>query len=272
MTLSLTPSGLGLVLDPSPTNNLASACRSAATRTGAALVRGLDLDEPAFQRLVHELGDTVEHKFGEGRADLLKLNASADEGKVVTGRGPLPLHTDGILVGEQTDLIVLYASEFRDEPGSGETTVCDQLAAWAEMPDDLRQTIETVGLEYLVEDRGYFPTVPDDWYEIPTVRDYGRVRSLNLTLPFPAGANHGWQVRVKGGDQTTTDNFFTQLSDFLHRPRFLYQHRWQVGDLLVIDNQRTLHGRTAIGADGVRLLLRGQVTLNTARRDDLHAA
>lgn len=50
----------------------------------------------------------------------------------------------------------------------------------------------------------------------------------------------------------------------LHSPKYVYSHRWQTGDLLVIDNQRTLHGRTAIGSDGVRLLLRGQVTLASA--------
>lgn len=260
--MSLTPSGLGTVLDLGPTDDLADACRRAATGTGVALVRGLDLDERRFQRFVHDLGDTVDHKFGEGRADLLQLNASAEDGKVVTGRGPLPLHTDGLLVGERTDLIVLYASQFADRPGSGETTVCDQLSAWLEMPDDLREVVEHTGLEYLVEERGYFPTVPAGWYEIPTVRDYGRVRSLNLTLRFPPGVARGWQVRVKGADEATSERFFARLGEFLHRPRYLYQHSWRVGDLLVIDNQRTLHGRTAISDEGVRLLLRGQVTLS----------
>ncbi|BCJ61426.1 TauD/TfdA dioxygenase family protein [Micromonospora endophytica] len=263
--MSLTPSGLGTRFGADVADDLVDTCQRAATRTGLALVRGLDLDADSFQRLVHALGDTVDHKFGEGRADLLELNASADDGKVVTGRGPLPLHTDGLLVGERTDLIVLYAARFSDRPGSGETTVCDQLAAWAEMPDDLRQVIEHTGLEYLVEERGYFPTVPQSWYEIPAVRDYGRVRSLNLTLPFPPGVPRGWQVRVKGADEEDSARFFARLGEFLHRPRYLYQHSWQVGDLMVIDNQRTLHGRTAISDDGERLLFRGQVTLAADR-------
>jgi alpha-ketoglutarate-dependent taurine dioxygenase len=262
---TLTGSGLGTVLT-SPggaVEELAQRSQEAALTSGVALTRGLDFTEEAFQRLVHLLGQTVDHKFGEGQADLLLLNASRDEGKVVTGRGPLPLHTDGLLVGEQVDLIVLYAKDFADEPGSGETTVCDQLAAWREVPAHLGKVLADGRLEYLVEERGYFPQVPADWYEIPTTRDYGRVRSLNLALGFPPDVPQGWQVRVAGVSADDSAAFFAELSAHLHSPRYLYQHRWQTGDLLVIDNQRTLHGRTAIGSDGVRLLYRGQVTLPT---------
>jgi (5R)-carbapenem-3-carboxylate synthase len=260
----LTASGLGIELDPdleAGPEQFAGLARSAALTHGVVLARGRAFEEAAFQRLVHLLGQTVDHKFGEGQADLLRLDASPDEGKVVTGRGPLPLHTDGLLVAERVDLIVLYAKEFSDEPGSGDTLVCDQLAAWREMPERLAGVVDRGELEYLVEERGYFPHVPEGWYPIPTTRDYGRVRSLNLALGFPDGVERGWQVRVAGAERADSDRFFADLSAHLHADRYLYRHRWQPGDLLVIDNQRTLHGRSAIGPNGIRLLLRGQVTL-----------
>lgn len=260
----LTASGMGALLPWEPGDTLEAAghrIRRAAMDTGCALVRGLTLDEEQFKLLVRSLGTTVDHRFGEGQADLLKLNASREEGKVVTGRGPLPLHTDGLLVGERVDLIILYAAEFSDAPGSGETFVCDQLAAWREMPEALRRVIEDRELEYLVTERGYFPTVPESWYTIPTTRDHGRVRSLNLTTAFPPGVLRSWDVRVKGMDGAASERFFAELDAFLHAPRYAYTHRWEVGDLLVIDNQRTLHGRTAISPGGTRLLYRGQLTL-----------
>lgn len=260
----LTASGMGALLPWEPGDTLEAAgprIRRAAMDSGCALVRGLTLDEERFKLLVRSLGTTVDHRFGEGQADLLKLNASREEGKVVTGRGPLPLHTDGLLVGERVDLIILYAAEFSDAPGSGETFVCDQLAAWREMPEALRRVIEERELEYLVTERGYFPTVPESWYTIPTTRDYGRVRSLNLTTAFPPGVLRSWDVRVKGMDGAASERFFAELDAFLHSPRYSYTHRWEVGDLLVIDNQRTLHGRTAISPGGTRVLYRGQLTL-----------
>jgi (5R)-carbapenem-3-carboxylate synthase len=250
-----------------PLQDLARRARQAALDSGCALVRGMDLNEDDFKVLVRSLGDRVAHKFGEGQADLLKLDASRDKGKVVTGRGPLPLHTDGLLVGERVDLIVLYASEFSDAPGSGETCVSDQLTAWDEMPGHLRHVLDTHELEYLVTERGYFPTVPEDWYTIPSTRDYGRVKSLNLATAFPPDVEQcSWQVRVKDMAQERSEEFLAELDAFLRAERYAYTHRWQVGDLLIIDNQRTLHGRTAIGEGGTRVLFRGQLTLSDATR------
>lgn len=261
---TLTESGMGSVLEADDDlAALGARVRAAALEHGCVLVRGLDLDEARFQSLVHAIGDLVDHKFGEGKADLLKLDASREPGKVVTGRGMLPLHTDGLLVGERTDLIILYAHRFADEPGSGETFVCDQLSAWAELSGPLRDVLDKAGrLEYLVEERGYFPNVPTDWYPIDVVRDYGRVRSLNLALAFdPDETARGWQVRVPDLAEADSDAFFADLREYLSDPRYTYQHRWNEGDLLVIDNQRTLHGRTAIGEGGVRVLFRGQIRL-----------
>ncbi|MDO1486850.1 Taurine catabolism dioxygenase TauD, TfdA family [Rhodococcus rhodochrous] len=264
----LTPSGMGAVLTWNPgssVEDLAKRARRAALESGCALVRGVELDEDGFKLLVRSLGDTVDHKFGEGQADLLKLNASRDEGKVVTGRGPLPIHTDGLLVGERVDLIILYAAEFSDIPGSGATYVSDQLTAWEEMPVHLRRVLDEHEIEYLVKERGYFPTVPEDWYTIPTTRDYGRVKSLNLATAFPLDvAQRSWEIRVKGMDQERSDRFFEELDTFLRSERYTYIHSWQVADLLIIDNQRTLHGRTAISEGGTRVLFRGQLTLSGA--------
>lgn len=265
---ALTPSGMGRVIDWDADRSVAELARMtkrAALGTGCALVRGLDLDEEDFKLLVHSLGDTVDHRFGEGGADLLKLNASREEGKVVTGRGPLPIHTDGLMVGERVDLIILYAAEFSDAPGSGETYVSDQLTAWQEMPDHLRRVLDEREIEYLITERGYFPTVPEGWYPIPTTRDYGRVKSLNLATAFPPGVTlRSWEVRVKGMEPEESDRFFTDLDGFLRAERYAYTHRWQVGDLMIIDNQRTLHGRTAIGPGGTRVLFRGQLALSDA--------
>ncbi|MEU4493560.1 TauD/TfdA family dioxygenase [Streptomyces sp. NPDC023998] len=264
----LTPSGLGALLPWNPetsVQDLARQARRAALDSGCALVRGMDLDEDDFKLLVRSLGDRVDHKFGEGQADLLKLNASRDKGKVVTGRGPLPIHTDGLLVGERVDLIILYAADFSDAPGSGETYVSDQLTAWDEMPEHLRQVLDEHELEYLVTERGYFPNVPEDWYTIPATRDYGRVKSLNLATTFPRDIEQrSWEVRVKGMAPERSEEFFAELDAFLRSERYAYTHRWQVGDLLIIDNQRTLHGRTAIGEGGTRVLFRGQLTLSDA--------
>ncbi|MFE9399442.1 TauD/TfdA dioxygenase family protein [Streptomyces flavidovirens] len=260
----LTESGMGELLSLPPTatpEDIGKQVREAAVDSGCVLVRERSLDQDEFLRLVAAVGDKVEYKLGEGRSDLLMLNASRDKDKVVTGRGPLPLHTDGVLVGTRTDLIILYAVDFKDTPGSGETYVVDQMAAWKEMPESLRSVIEERDFEYRVEEPDFYPTAPAGWYAVPNFRDYGDGhRALNLSTGYQADSEpRSWSVRVPGMTAEESRSFLAELDGFLRSPRYTYQHRWQSGDLLLINNQRTMHGRTPISPDGIRLLWRGQV-------------
>ena len=240
--------------------------REVAMSTGAALVRNCAFTEDEFRAFVGRMGAKVSYEdddasVGYGFTDILHLDGSPEEDKVVTGRGGLPLHTDGVLLGTQVDLIILYAAELANLGEHGATMVCDQLAAWQAMPGNLRAVIDAGTLEYRALERGYFTTTPDGWYEIPTIRDYGRVRSLNMALPFPPGTPASWDVRVPRVTAAESADYFSKLADYLTGADYLYTHTWQQGDLLVVDNQRTLHGRRGLAGDSTRKLLRGQVTI-----------
>lgn len=259
---TLTASGLGVHLpDETPLADL----RQAVLEHGVTLLQNVQFDQHSFRQFVESLGDKVSYaegnaKVGYGFADILNLDGTHDKEKVITGRGSLPLHTDGILLGTQVDLIILYAAEVQNIDEDGATVVCDQLAAWRDMPESLRQPLLDGRLEYLAFERGYFATVPEGWYPIATFRDYGRVRSLNLALPFDGQAKASWDVRVPGLSEDASSAWFAALERHLSAAPYLYCHRWRKGDLLIIDNQRTLHGRRGLQPDTCRKLLRGQVT------------
>lgn len=259
---TLTASGLGVHL---PDETPLAAVRQAVLDHGVTLLRNVHFDEDSFRQFVESLGDKVSYdegnaNVGYGFADILKLDGTHDKEKVITGRGSLPLHTDGILLGTQVDLIILYAADVANIDEDGATVVCDQLAAWKDMPDSLRQPLLDGRLEYLAFERGYFATVPEGWYPISTFRDYGRVRSLNLALPFDSQVKASWDVRVPGLSEDASAAWFAELERHLTANPYLYCHRWRKGDLLIIDNQRTLHGRRGLLPNTCRKLLRGQVT------------
>jgi (5R)-carbapenem-3-carboxylate synthase len=172
----------------------------------------------------------------------------------------LPAHTDGLFVGHRPDLLMLYASEFNDLPGSGETTVVDQIAAMAEIPEPLRSAVENAIFEYQIVETGHhMKSLEDKWFEkkgVPLER--GR-NCLAVSLPFPENTERSWNIRVKGATEEQSVAILDELYAWLYQERYLYQHPWQVGDLLIINNYSTLHGRKAISEDGVRCLFRGQV-------------
>jgi len=260
---SLTASGLGRRLDGIV--NLGTI-REIVFESGVVVVQGLNFTEPEFREFVEGLGEKVSYErdnadVGYGFTDILHLNGSREMGKVITGRSGLPLHTDGILLGTQVDFIILFATKVENLTSDGATLICDQITAWHEMPNDLRDVLLRGKLEYLATERGYFTNVPDNWYAIPTFRDYGRVKSLNLALPFPDDVSASWNVRIPGAPTDVSAQYFADLRDHFMQKRYLYEHHWSTGDLVVIDNQRTLHGRRGLSREGMRMLLRGQVTL-----------
>jgi carboxymethylproline synthase len=265
---SLTQAGAGLVLDgagvsaadASSLQTLAQTILSSVSDARFVLVKNLTLSEGAFKSIVRALGEPVIHKFQTGGSDLMKLPATHDKGNVVLGRGMLPAHTDGLFVGHRPDLLMLYASEFSDLAGSGETTIIDQVAAMEEMPESLRNTLEGVEFEYQIVETGHhMKSLGDMWFSVPPVTEHRGRKCLGVSLPFPPTTDKSWNIRVKGWGEAKSTALLGELDQYLYQERYLYQHPWQVGDLLIIDNFGTLHGRTAISERGVRCLYRGQV-------------
>lgn len=259
---TLTRSGCGqiLELDDLRPERLATPVAKAATAAGVVLVRGLGLTREDFRAMARAAGELAEHRFGSGSADLLDLNADPDPGKIVTGRTGLPLHADGALVGTRPGIILLYAAEYEEQRGYGRTLVCDQAAALANVPADLRAEVLSRDWEYWVEDESHFPTIAKRWISVPPLTERDGGDRLNVVLPFPPDSpSEGWLVRLAGRSLEDSREPLEAFTRFLESDEYLYRHEWQPGDLLAIDNRAVLHGREPISATGRRHLYRAQL-------------
>jgi taurine dioxygenase len=49
---------------------------------------------------------------------------------------------------------------------------------------------------------------------------------------------------IEGMDRAESETLLQQLFDFAEDPAIIYEHVWQVGDLVVWDNLACLHART----------------------------
>lgn len=61
-------------------------------------------------------------------------------------------------------------------------------------------------------------------------------------------------------DQEEAGRLLTAVFDHAEKPEFVYEHGWQVGDLLLWDNRCSMHARTDFPETERRLLLRTTVT------------
>ena len=62
--------------------------------------------------------------------------------------------------------------------------------------------------------------------------------------------------RINGLEPTESRVLLDQLCDHAENPRFIYQHKWKVGDIVVWDNRATQHARTDFSEHERRLMKR----------------
>lgn len=257
----LTEGGAGRLVeaDGHAPDRLARVLLDAAVDGGFSLARGLSLTNDDFTRLVTSAGSTAEHRFGTGSAELLELDADPDPAKIVTGRAPLPMHTDGAIVGTHPSFIILYCKAVEQDPGMGETVLCQQRSLLDGLPSHLLDLFRR-DWEYYTFDASHFPAVAGRWVATaPSVLGRDDRPVCNIAMPFEeADPNPGWKVRLSGMDEQAGAALLAELATAIRAASGYYVHRWEPGDLLVLDNDRVLHGRTRV-SPGIRHLYRGQL-------------
>ena len=85
----------------------------------------------------------------------------------------------------------------------------------------------------------------------------------NLTVHFKVKDFSAWRRSYDGHEKDRTSAGITSLLEeltvFATQPRFVYQHRWRVGDLVMWDNRCVMHRRDAFDESLRRLMHRTQI-------------
>jgi alpha-ketoglutarate-dependent 2,4-dichlorophenoxyacetate dioxygenase len=128
----------------------------------------------------------------------------------------------------------------------GATELASTRAAWAEMPAELKARIEGRGIWHryshsrkkISEELSKLPMFnkwPDThWNAVWTNPVNGR-QALYI-------ASHAF--RVDGYDEAESLALIDELTTFCTQPRYVYSHRWSVGDVLLWDQRAVLHRGT----------------------------
>jgi alpha-ketoglutarate-dependent 2,4-dichlorophenoxyacetate dioxygenase len=150
-------------------------------------------------------------------------------------------HTDSSFKRVPAKFSLLSAREI--PPDGGETEFADLRAAYEALDEIARERIAPLFAEHSIFHSrslvGYTEFSDDERAALPPVRQ-PVVRfhsgSERRTLYLGSHASHiiGWPA-----DQGRA--LLEELTVFATQPRFVYQHRWRVGDLVMWDNRCTLH-------------------------------
>ncbi len=163
----------------------------------------------------------------------------------------VPFHWDGAFYREPRYLL-FYCLE--SEGSGGETLFADTEKIWESLSEEDRVRCRSVQLTYRTKKLAHYGgeiTVPLLQSHPETKRPILRIAERVETALNPV------ELTVSG--VPGCEEFFQSLVRMLYRPEFMTEHRWEQGDLLVVDNFRYLHGRRSLGSNRRRSFKRIQI-------------
>ena len=157
-------------------------------------------------------------------------------------------HTDSSFRQKSATWSMLHARVI--PPTGGDTEFCDTRAAYDALPDAMKARIAGLVAEHSIwRSRaihgGYTPTE-----EERALRPPARHR---LVRRHPGSGRNCLYVashitRVFGMPDEESRPLVDDLIEFATQPRFVYVHKWQLGDLVIWDNRSTMHRATPFPA------------------------
>jgi taurine dioxygenase len=204
---------------------------------------------------------------GDGGASLPEIwtisNVKVD-GVAIGGLGNFEAdwHTDMSYLETPPIASVLYAREI-PEVGAN-TSFADMYAALDSMPADLRQRLSDICVQH---DSAYTSvgTLRDGATKVGDAsKAVGAIHPAVLTHPETNRQALYMGRRLNASIQNMpmeqSEGLLDEIWSFCTQRQFVYEHVWQIGDLVMWDNRCTIHRRDAFDSEQRRIMWRTQVT------------
>jgi taurine dioxygenase len=220
-----------------------------------------DLQQVEFAARFGELAHTLKaYEGGKIHPALMFVTNEKKDGKYV---GALPdgemfFHSDMCYLERPLSASMLFAMAL--PPEGGNTIFASMYAAHDALPAQLRQKLEGRQAMHSYEP-GYgtsnvhmrikAPSSPSAHsFAHPVIRTHPATGRKALYV------NRLMTEYIVGMPREESDALLERVFDHQEQPQFQYEHRWELGDLLVWDNRCTLHARREFPATHLRKLRR----------------
>ena len=221
------------------------------------VIRGQSLDEHNYLQFGRKWGTPIPHVLDHmrmpGYPDLLTVgNTEKRDEDPKIRNGAALWHTDQSYEAVPASATMLY-SILAPEQG-GETQFCDMAGAYEALDRDLQTRIYSLRAAHKY---GKGRHRPDEQPANPIVNDDQDSRVPPIFHPLvmdhpitgrPAlyALGHGIHG-IEGWDDEAALALLEELKDHVGQERFIYRHRYRVGDVVVWDTLQTMHRATPIG-------------------------
>jgi alpha-ketoglutarate-dependent taurine dioxygenase len=228
--------------------------RDVLEQRGVVLFRQMSLDDRQQVEFARTLGDVVD----QGVDNIYKVTLD----KTITATadyllGTFHWHIDGTC-DEIPTRAALLSARVLSETG-GQTQWANTYAAYDDLPQDDKDAIDALRVVHMIEtierkSRSEFTEEDVAGWRTRPVRSHPLVwthASGRKSLVLGATATY-----VEGMDAEASRRLLDRLQEWATQPPFVYQHEWQVGDLVIWDNTGTMHRVIPYSAASGRLMHR----------------
>lgn len=222
------------------------------------LIRGPVLSDDEFVAFMSRLGQIENaRKLSplSTRQEVMIISNIRENGQTVGALpdGELSFHFDRVHQKKPTRASALHAVEIPDE--GGDTCFANMCMAYDTLADDLKSRL--TGLKAL-NTYDYGATDPSKKIvdENAQTAIHPVVRTIPETGRKSLFVSRLMTDQIIGMPEDESRALLNTLSDHCEQPRFMYRHKWQVGDILLWDNRCSTHARTDFDGSQRRLMKR----------------
>ncbi len=240
----------------------AAALREAFLKYHLLLVRGQEIseeDEVRFSELfgpVSRAGGNMKH----GRKTMRISNAHAD-GAFPTGE--LLFHSDHVFYSTPLKAIALYGEQVPAK--GGDTVFSNASAAWDKLPAALRERVRNLRATNVYD---YAVNAGDQRFDLDHISPDAPRHVHPIAWKHPDTGrivlfvNPLMTSRIEGLDPAESEALLKELFTYVQSPSVIYQHKWQLHDLVFWDNRALQHARTNFDPAEKRVLRRVPIAEN----------
>ncbi|MBT5812423.1 MAG: TauD/TfdA family dioxygenase [Rhodospirillaceae bacterium] len=151
-------------------------------------------------------------------------------------------HTDHSFTAQPPLGTILYAVFIPDKGGA--TSFCDMRAAYAALDDDMKKRVDGLKAVHAYESsrspRRMAPRTEEEVTETPNV-EHPLVRKHPRTGGRALYMSTTRLERIVDMDREESNALVDELLAHATQPKFVYDHEWRTGDMLIWDNRCTMH-------------------------------
>ena len=219
-----------------------------------------DMQQVEFAERFGELAHTLKHFEGTSHPAIMYVTNERKDGKYI---GALPdgemfFHSDMCYLEQPCMAAMLHAIAI--PPVGGNTVFASMYAAYDTLPPDLKSQLDgrlamnsyepgygASNVKARIEASG---TANTRSYAHPVIRTHPATGKKSIYV------NRLMTECIVGMPREQSDELLTRVFAHQEQTQFQYEHRWQVGDVLIWDNRCTLHARRDFDDGHLRKLRR----------------